>query len=111
LRGDGDSDEGVGAIFLGLGLAWLVSGFVSQAIMPRKMLWVAGAGSIGIVLLGVAFSASRGDLQPSATIGAAFLGGSGTLVGAFGAVFGWKLIARRASETPAVELPEVRLHS
>lgn len=103
-------DEGVGAIFLGLGLAWLISGFVSQAIMPRKMLWVAGAGSIGIVLLGVAFSVSRGDLQPSATIGAAFLWGIGTLVGAFGAVFGWKLIASRVVHA-AADVPEARLHS
>jgi len=110
VRADVDSDEGVGAIFLGLGVAWLVSGFVSQAIMPRRMLWVAGAGSIGIVLLGVAFSVSRGDLAPSATIGAGFLWGIGTLVGALGAVFGWKLIASRVVH-PAADVPEARLRS
>ncbi len=71
------ADEGVGAIFLGLG---------------------------------VAFSVSRGDLQTSATVGAAFLWGIGTLVGALGAVFGWKLIASRVVH-PAADVPEARLHS
>ena len=107
VHSGGDPD--VGAMFLGLGAAWLVSGFVAQAIMPRKMIWVAGAGSLGIILLGAAFSLSRGDLQIGATIGAGFLWGIGTLVGALGAKIGWALIGSRYTPSSDVELPEVRV--
>ena len=99
----------LGAMFLGLGGAWMLSGFVAQSIMPRKMIWVAGAGSIGIILLGAAFSLSQGNLQVGATIGAGLLWGIGTLVGALGAQIGWKLIASRYAPTSDVELPEVRV--
>jgi hypothetical protein len=102
-------DPDLAALFLGLGASWFVSGLVAQAIMPRKMIWVSGAGSIGIILLGAAFSASQGNLQVGATVGAAFLWGIGTLVGALGAQVGWSLIGSRAAEASDVELPEVRV--
>ena len=99
----------LGAMFLGLGGAWMLSGFVAQSIMPRKMIWVAGAGSIGIILLGAAFSVSQGNLQVGATVGAGLLWGIGTLVGALGAQIGWKLIGSQVAPTSDVELPEVRV--
>jgi len=108
-RSTDGGDEGVGSILLGLVVGWLVAGFVSQAVAPRKMVWVCGAGAIGIVLLGASFSVARGDFTPSVVTGAFFLWGMGTVVGAIGAALGWKLIASRAEPTSPVELPEVRL--
>ncbi|HEU5057844.1 MAG TPA: hypothetical protein VFU21_15035 [Kofleriaceae bacterium] len=110
LGGVGEDAE-VGAIFLGLAVAWLLGGFCAQAIMPRRMIWVSGAGSFAIVLLAGAFSTVRGDVDAGAVIGAGFLWGVGTLIGALGALIGWRLIASRVAAAPATELPEVRLHS
>lgn len=104
-------DAGVGIIFLGLAVAWLLSGLVAQAIMPRRMIWLSGAGSFGIVLLGAAFSVARGALDVGAVFGAGLLWGIGTLIGALGARIGWSLIASRADAAPAASLPEVRLRS
>ncbi len=109
LLNDGSDERGAGSIFLGLVVAWLIAGFVSQAVAPRKMVWVCGAGAIGIVLFGAAFSVERGDFAPSVVTSAALLWGMGTVVGAIGAALGWKLIGRRAEPTSPVELPEVRL--
>ena len=102
-------DEGVGSILIGLVAAWLVGGFVSQAIAPRKMVWLCGAGSIGIVLLGASFSLAGGGFSLSVVTGAGFLWGMGTLIGAIGAAIGWTLIASRAEPASPVDLPEVRL--
>jgi hypothetical protein len=108
--GAGGADPGVAGILAGLVGAWLVGGLVAQAVAPRRMCWVCGAGSIGIILLGMSFSARHGELAVGSVVGALLLWGIGTLVGALGALIGWKLIASRAPH-PAASLPEVRVRS
>lgn len=110
----GDSeigDPGVGAILLSLTMAALFSGFMTQAAAPRKMCWTCGAGTFSLVLLAAAFSTAAGDFSPSALVGAFMLWGIGTLIGAFGALIGWSLIASRIEPPTPIELPEVRLRS
>jgi hypothetical protein len=109
--GDASSDSAVFFIFLGLILAAIASGFITQSVAPRRMLWTCGAGTISIVLLSTAFSVANGELTVSTMVGASVIWGLGTLVAAFGALLGWHLIARRIEPPSAVELPEVRVHS
>ncbi len=109
LARSGD-DEGTGLIFLALAVASLVAGFIAQAAVPRRLLWTCGAGSFSLSFLGVAVAVARGEFSGSSIGGAIILGGITTLIGAFGAVLGWHLVARHHDQPAAGALPEVRLH-
>jgi len=104
-------DEGTGLIFLALGLASLLGGLVAQAAVTRRLLWTSGAGSFALSFLGLGVAIAHGEVSPSIFFGGLILGGITTLIGSFGAVLGWQLIARHGAPTAASDLPEAHLHS
>jgi hypothetical protein len=110
LARSGD-EEGTGLIFLALAVSALVGGFIAQAAAPRRLLWTCGAGSFSLAFLGIAVAIARGEVSGSTIGGGLILGGLTTLIGAFGALLGWHLIARHHEQATASDLPEVRVHS
>jgi hypothetical protein len=102
-------DEGTGLIFLALAIASLVGGFIAQAAVPRRLLWTCGAGSFSLAFLGIAVAIARGEISPSTFMGGFILGGITTLIGAFGAVLGWHLVARHHDQPAPADLPEAHL--
>ena len=105
------ADDGTGLIFLALGISALLGGFIAQAAVARRLLWTSGAGSFALALLGVAVATARGEVSGSIFFGGFILGGITTLIGAFGALLGWQLIARHAEPPTASDRPEAHLHS
>jgi hypothetical protein len=110
LARSGDS-EATGLIFLALAIASLVGGFIAQAALSRRLLWTCGAGSFSLAFLGIAVATARGELAPSTLFGGLILGGITTLIGAFGALLGWHIVARHHEPPTAADLPEAHVHS
>lgn len=111
VRSNGSDVAATGAIFLALAISSLLGGFIAQAAVPRRLIWTCGAGAFALAFLGIAVAAIRGELSGSTIFGGLMLGFLATLIGAIGALLGWRLIAQHHDAPATADLPEVRLHS
>jgi hypothetical protein len=109
---DGAAEQDVAAIVLaGIALGSFGSGFVTQAIAPRRMRWACGRGAFLVALLPFVVAAVTGARMDVVILAAAIIGGIDCVIAEVGAELGWSLVGSRREPAPrlAPAIPKARL--